>query len=241
MSTNTTSQNNTAPKTSAVETPEIIKFTYFSQNNIMMLTAADFSLSAKEKVAIKYEDCMIVMFYGEDVESMALAKIFSLVSREVRGPILAGVNVMAEPSIARAFAQISQDGTSVFPWLKLQGYPFILVYRKGIPCAFYNGDLDVNSLKDFAVAKACNADYYEYKQHAKGIYPTKDDLHMGKVKDGDVRRDSTEFVQGNPLRIIEGVNTNSSPKSTATPRSADAGNASSASPPSRPTRGVSAA
>jgi hypothetical protein len=186
-------------------TPGVVRFTYFSQSNVIMLTAADFSLKSKERVAIRYEDCMIVLFYGEDAESIALMKIFSLVGQEVRGPVFGAVNMLAEPSIARAFAQISQDGSSVFPWLKLQGYPFILVYRKGIPCAFYNGDLDINSIKDFAVAKACNADYYEYKQHAKGVYPSKNDLHVGKVKDGDNRKDSTEFIRGNPLRIIEGA------------------------------------
>ena len=215
-------------------TPGVVKFTYFSQNNVIMLTAADFSLNSKEKVAIKYEDCMIVLFYGEDAESIALMKIFSLVGQEIRGPVFGGVNILAEPAIARAFTQISQDGTSIFPWLKLQGYPFIVVYRKGIPCAFYNGDLDVNALKDFAVAKACNADYYEFKQHARGVYPTKESLHIGKVKEGDRRKDSTEFVRGNPLRIIEGApeaGAGSSPGRISPPS-----NARTAAPPPNPRR-----
>ena len=216
-------------------TPGVVRFTYFSQNNVIMLTAADFSLNAKEKVAIKYEDCMITLFYGEDAESIALMKIFSLVGQEVRGPVFGAVNMLAEPSIARAFAQISQDGSSVFPWLKLQGYPFIVVYRKGIPCAFYNGDLDINSLKDFAIAQACNADYYEYKQHAKGLYPTKNDLHIGKVKAGVNRKDSTEFVRGNPLRIIEGANESPVEQPGAqVPSQTATGTASTAAPPITP-------
>jgi len=222
-------------------TPGVVKFTYFSQNNIIMLTAADFSLNSKEKVAIKYEDCMLVLFYGEDAESIALMKIFSLVGQEIRGPVFGGVNLLAEPAIARAFTQISQDGTSVFPWLKLQGYPFIVVYRKGIPCAFYNGDLDVNALKDFSISKACNADYYEYKQHARGVYPGKESLHIGKVKDVDMRKNSTEFVRGNPLRIIEGAPSEGAANGAVPPPSegvAD-GSAQSSAPPPNPRRNSS--
>lgn len=146
----------------------MIYYAYFSSDNVKRLSAADFALASKEKIAMVWDNCMIVLFYGENAESKALMRIFGLAASQAPGIVFASANLMAEKEIAKAFIEI---GTTSHPfhWARMKGYPFILVYRGGYPAAFYNSDRSVPAIVDWAMTTACSSSYYEREQLAAGV------------------------------------------------------------------------
>lgn len=193
--------------TSIPSTPEIVYRTEFAGDTVKRLTGSDFTLDSKELIGLKYDDCILVLFYGENTESAQLVRIWAIVAQQTAGPVFAALNLLNERRVAAAFTRVAGDGTHPFHWAALRSIPFILVYRKGWPVAFYNGSREVQAISDFSLTLACRANYYEPIQLA-GSMQAEGRLEMSPYDvyqnvqgaPPKVRTDSTQYVAENPIR-----------------------------------------
>ena len=131
----------------------------FSSETIKRLSLDDFNIDSRELITLKHNDCILILFHIENIESYQLANILALVAQQVAGPILS-----TEHKVAEAFIRLKSDGSHPLHWTSLRQYPFIMTYRKGWPVAIYNGPRKVQALIDYALTLACEAGYYEIVQ-----------------------------------------------------------------------------
>ena len=171
----------------------MIQRNLFAQDSVKQLSQSDFvDLESDTKINLKYRDCMLVLFYGDNVESINLATIWSVAARNTVGPIFAATNLMIEPRIAAAFTSLNMQNGSLH-WAALKTIPFILVYQNGWPVAFYNGERSVQSIVDYALTLACKAEYHEPFNLFGGMTLSSND---NMVMKGD-----TQYgIPANPLR-----------------------------------------
>lgn len=195
--------------TEAEKVPPILgtaSFDLFSQDSVKELDSSDFLLDSSDKITIKWAECIIVLFYAQNRESKDLVKIFSLSAQQIPGTIMAGCNLMVKRKVAKAFTEVRTDEDHPYHWAGLKGYPFILVYRKGIPRAAYNGDRSVEAIVDWSTTLACKSGYNEHFISVAGV-ETENDYQMGPTNKypGDnnvnpVRTKSEEYITGKPIR-----------------------------------------
>lgn len=192
-----------APIPTQPPTPDIIRNTLFAQESVKVLRESDFTLDSKQLIGLKYDDCILVLFYVENAESQQLVKVWSVAAQQVVGPVFAAVNLMVERRIANAFTKIGMEGSHPLYWTKMKSLPFIIVYRAGWPVAFYNGAREVGSIIDYSLTMACRANYYEPIQGAGGMQ-AESRVEMGPVKEtygtGPVRASSSEYSINVPVR-----------------------------------------
>lgn len=179
----------------------------FASETVKRLTADDFDLTSRELIALKYDDCILVLFYAQNTESSQLVNIWSVAAQQVAGPIFAGVNMIAERKVSEAFTRLKSDGSNPLHWAGLRQFPFILVYRKRWPVAVYNGPREVQAIIDYALTLACQAGYYEITQLG-GSMQAEARLEMGPYDvysnipgaPPRVRTESIEFSATEPIR-----------------------------------------
>jgi hypothetical protein len=137
----------------------------FASENVQRLSEDDFDIDAPGYITLKKnrgnDGCTLILFYIENNESLALARVWSLVAQQVAGPKFAAINMITEKKVAQAFTAVGTLGAHPYHWASLRQYPFVLVYRDNIPVAGYNGALSVQPLVDFSLTLACKAGYYE--------------------------------------------------------------------------------
>ena len=184
----------------------VVSYTFFAQDRVKMLTTSDFALETKDKIALKWDNCLIVLFYGENAESKAYVQIWTIVAQQAAGPVMAACNLIAETQVARAFAELAGMGSHPLQWAAMKGYPFILVYRGGWPTAFYNGERSVQSLVDWSMTLACQANYYERDNYAGGVQ-VEAAFQMGPIKrypdeagKNPIRKYSDQYSTVKPVR-----------------------------------------
>lgn len=141
--------------------PAIVRHTSYATNKIKVLTETSFTLEDKMLIGLKYDDCIIVLFHTENKESHSLMKIYYLVAEQTPGPIYAECNVLLHNKVAEAFARVKMDGSHPLNPYSLHQWPVIIVYRKGMPVAVYNGESDVQTIIDWSLLLACRANYFE--------------------------------------------------------------------------------
>ena len=193
--------------TSPIRPPEVIHRLTFSSENIKRLTADDFDLGSKELIALKYDDCILVLFHVENTESYQLANIWAIVAQQVAGPVFAAINMLSERKVADAFTRLKSDGSHPLHWAALRQYPFIVVYRKRWPVAIYNGPRAVQALIDYSLTLACEAGYYEIIQ-VGGSMQGEARLEMGPYdvytnipgQPPKVRQESLQYNSEEPIR-----------------------------------------
>jgi hypothetical protein len=174
---------------------------------VKRLDASDFNLDSREYITLKYDDCILVLFYVENTESYQLANIWAISAAQVVGPVFAAINMASDRRVAEAFTRLRSDGNNPMQWAALRQYPFILVYRKGWPTAVYNGPREVQALIDYAMTLACQAGYYEIEQ-VGGSMQAQTRVEMGPYQPyrnvpGQppvIRQVSTQFTAENPIR-----------------------------------------
>lgn len=150
-------------------TAEIRQATVFATEAVKRLTEASFTLETRERIGLRYENCIIALFYGENAESRSLAEIWAQAAAQIPGPIFAACNLLQERGVAKAFTEIRGLSNHPLQWAGLRQIPFILVYRDGWPQAFYNGDRTVSSIVDYALVQACEPEYHERFQVPAGM------------------------------------------------------------------------
>lgn len=124
-----------------------------SPETVKRLNTDDF-----DHISVKYDDCMLVLFYQEDqenIESYRLANVFGAAAQQIAGPIFATVNVTIENKIAETLAQLKSDDNNPSRWTAIREYPFIMAYQKGQPVSIYNGPLEVQALIDYSLEVVC--------------------------------------------------------------------------------------
>lgn len=183
----------------APTTPAVIQQTLFAQDAVKQLNLGDFDTAARERILLKHQGCYLVLFYGENTESLDLVKIWQMAAAQVAGPIFAAVNLMAERKLAEIFTALRSDPDSPLHWASLRGIPFILVYRGGWPVAAYNGERAVQPIIDYSLTLACEANYREPVQLAAGMQ-AQSNYEMPGFKQYDPRTVSTQFTVQSPLR-----------------------------------------
>jgi len=181
----------------------------FSSETVKQLTAQDFNLESKDSITLKYDDCILVLFYAENDESIQLINIWAAAAQQVAGPIFAAINILNERKVAEAFTRLKSSGSHGMHWASLKQFPFILIYRGGWPVAFYNGSREVQALIDYSLTLACEAGYYEHAQ-VSGSMQSSSRLGMEQVssynpidKDSQViRKTSAEYTSEAPIRTF---------------------------------------
>ena len=179
----------------------------FSSETIKRLTADDFDTTSRELITLKYDDCILVLFYVENTESFQLAEIWAAVAQQVSGPVFAAINMISERKVAEAFTRLKADGSSPLHWASLRQYPTIMVYRRRWPVAVYNGPREVQALMDYALTLACQAGYYETEQIGGGEQ-AEGRLEMGSYQPyinipgspARVRETSLQYTAEEPIR-----------------------------------------
>lgn len=193
--------------TQPIKPPEVIQRLTFSSETIKKLTADDFDINTKELITLKYDDCILVLFYVENTESYQLANIWALVAQQIAGPIFAAINMLSERKVAEAFTRLKTDGSNPLHWASLRQYPFIVVYRRKWPVAIYNGPRSVQAIIDYALTLACEAGYYEILQTG-GSMQSESRLEMGPDNvytniPGSppiIRKESLQYNSEQPIR-----------------------------------------
>lgn len=176
-----------------------VKETLFIQAAVKRMGASDFVLNSKELVTLKWDDCILILFYTENTESIKLMSIWAEAAKQIAGPIFAGVNLLYERQVAEAFTRLNMEDTPL-RWAALRQSPFILVYRNGWPVAFYNGDRSVQSIIDYALTLACDHSYYEINQIPASMQ-AEDNFEIGGwTQYTPKRKTSLEYRADKPIR-----------------------------------------
>lgn len=141
----------------------------FAQDSVLQLNGDNFNTDTPDKITIDIPDCMLILFYIQNTESLNLASIWARVASEIAGPTFAAINMLSNRNVARAFSQVKSIPNHPYAAFGLQTYPFILVYRQGIPRAVYNGPYNVTAIAEYALVQACNVDYTEAFNFSDGV------------------------------------------------------------------------
>lgn len=155
----------------------LVSQTLFAQEAVKQLREGDFALDSKSRITIKWEECMLVLFYVNNNESNKLAEVWSIAAHQITGPVFAACNLIVERKVAEAFTKLNSENSPLH-WAALSSLPFILVYQNGWPVAFYNGERAVQPIVDYALTLACKGNYREDYQIAGGI-TVKENYEMG--------------------------------------------------------------
>lgn len=209
VNTSTEFKKVTIPLSKTVKTDELIRPILFAEGNVRQFHDGDFTIENRELINIVYEECILVLFYLDNEESKELVKIWSNASSQVAGAQFGAVHLGLEKRIAKNFNSLNMDSNHPYHWARLQQVPFIMVYRKGWPVAFYNGHRATQPIIDYALTLACRGDYREEK-HIFSSMTVNQNLEMPganrysvKKNSGTVlplRTESTEFVVSRPIR-----------------------------------------
>ena len=149
---------------------------------VKTLSDNDFLLTDKFKINLKFNDCLVILFYTQNEESMKLADIFIKAAKSITLAVFASVNLDSETKTSNAFLSIRSDSNHPYNWAGFKGAPFIMVYRSGFPQGFYNGNRDVNSLIEYATTLACKYDYFEKVNLSFGMEQSTDNVSMQRPK-----------------------------------------------------------
>ncbi len=177
----------------------LLTTTLFGSDSVKQFTDVDFELDSGK---IKHKDCCIVLFYGENKESIDLAKIWYDVARQTAGYTLCACNLIREKKVAQMLIELKSDGNNPLHWAGLRGYPVIITYRGGWPVAAYNGERSVQTLLDYVMTLACQANYREPIQVAASVTSdVKLEMPGSKSYIGkDIKIDSAQFTTDSPIR-----------------------------------------
>jgi hypothetical protein len=200
MATTASTTDNTTQSTIAPNLPLFSRPLLFSQDTIKQLSSSDFLLDKDNLVRLKYEDCIMILFYADNIESRNLAEIWSTAAANSIGAIFAACHLGLEKPVAAAFSMLRGMPAHPLYWCRLQGYPFILVYRQGWPQGFYNSERATQPIIDFSFGSACDPSYVE---HENKFLSAQADINLqmtGAKMQTLSRTSSLDYTVANPAR-----------------------------------------
>lgn len=149
--------------------PDFVNYTFPAGVGVRILSSKSFTTNSSMLVGLEYKECIIILFYTQNEESIKLLKIWNTLASTVAGPIFATCNVLVEEPVGRAFAAVRSDGNHPLHVYGLHQWPVIIAYRGGFPQAVYNGLRSTQQIANWAMTMACNARYFEPVQIHAGI------------------------------------------------------------------------
>jgi hypothetical protein len=130
----------------------------------------DFSVENRDKICITNKDYItknsLVLFYKKiDKREKYVYELFNKIGNEFKNVNLNFIHCNIEniPGLEKAFHDVSNDSDHPYHWIKNKPsfnfekdepgnkYPFILLYRKGFPQSFYEGNLEEKEFRDFCI------------------------------------------------------------------------------------------
>lgn len=147
----------------------LVNYTFPSGIGVRVLSSKSFTVGSSILIGLEYKDCILILFYTQNEESIKLLKIFNSLASSVAGPIFATCNVLVEEPVGRAFAAVKADGNHPLHVYGLHQWPVIIAYRGGFPQAVYNGLRSAQQIANWSMTMACNARYFEPVQIYGGI------------------------------------------------------------------------
>ena len=157
------------PRAQSIKSKQTSKPLIFAPQSVKQFRSSDFTLDSDSLICLKQKGCVLILFYIDNEESTDLCQIWADASSEASGPIFGACHMNLEQDVAQAFMTVKGDNNNPYSWAGLQQYPFILVYRNGIPQAFYNGERSVEPIINFSLILACTSSYKEQKQYFAGM------------------------------------------------------------------------
>jgi hypothetical protein len=139
----------------------------FKTIKIRELQAGDFYLGSETPTMTKNRDTTIIVFYALDPASgvsddlSELKDMLASLAYAIAGVSFAVVNSSTQSEIMKAFFETGQDPDHPLYPFRVISFPTILVYRKGWPQAFYNGEINYDALQDYVLNTAWRPGYYE--------------------------------------------------------------------------------
>lgn len=171
----------------------------FFEQKVRNFRSTDFALDSKTPIALRYKDCILMLFYNDmNREDRDTAAIWQEAARLSSVAIFAAVNLRTETAVGDAINQVKMDPNNPVYDFAPQGIPAIVVYRNQFPQAFYNGPREVQSIVDYALSLACDANYRERDQRRFGA-----DTNSLQIPGGQLVRQpriSTDLILGQGLR-----------------------------------------
>ena len=135
-------------------------FTLPSSYAVKRLREEDFALDTRDKICIFDDNCTLILFYDEKLESKKILNIFKSAAEATSGIRFGACNLMLERRIAESFTELNVMKDHPFSWCAERISPFILVYRRGYPVNFYDGPPDAQILSSFAITTACMTSFH---------------------------------------------------------------------------------
>jgi hypothetical protein len=97
------------------------------------------------------------LFYNliDNPTSSVVIDVFGKVSRSIAGPFFGFVDLRANPDVALAFNKLASDTDNPFNKFAYNKVPFIINYRGGWPTETYQGNMNEEELRNFALNVSC--------------------------------------------------------------------------------------
>ena len=131
--------------------------TLFNPDIVKKLTKDHFTIEQKEKICLKIEDCLMVLFYLETEESRKVAKIWGQAAAKiVDNRFFCACNLTQEQDVRAALKALKSQPDHPFHWVSSNvDEPFILVYNQGWPKSFFIEEITVDNILKFKSESAC--------------------------------------------------------------------------------------
>ena len=195
--------------------------TLFAQDAVKQLTQDDFELDSDAPIKLRYNSCIIILFYNNNIESNNLVQLWNTAATQVAGPTFASINLMNNRALAKAFTNLNMKNSALH-WAGLRTMPFILVYQNRWPIGFYNGERTVQDFIDYSLTLACRAEYHEPINLYGGQLASDNFMMQGLTQYGSVqnpfKKTSIDFTGKEDLR---GYDPNDKPVLAGTAREAE--------------------
>jgi hypothetical protein len=140
---------------------------------VVRFTKSDFYLGTATPIAIRQKLPVVIMFYlPNEVGSLHLGRIFRETAKRVSQFIFTAVDASSngEREVMQAFA-LNADSDGPLSEFKIDGFPTILVYRRGWPKAFYDGPWNVGALQNWLLRDAIRQNYKQTTLTHHGVLP----------------------------------------------------------------------
>lgn len=109
----------------------------FPTKQIKILTDNDFLLNSEEKITIKDNSLLVILFYDKTDISNEILKMWDNILHHVSGPIFCICDMTTELGVSQNFKTVASDISSKYHKLAFNKEPFIIVYKNGNPVKNY--------------------------------------------------------------------------------------------------------
>ena len=181
----------------------VVSETQFAQDAVKQLSQDDFELETDAPIKVRYDNCMLILFYDNNVESSNLLQVWYNAAAQIVGPSFGAINLTLNKQLSQAFTRLNMYNTPLH-WAGLKTVPFVLVYQNRWPIGFYNGARTVQDIIDYSLTLACKAEYHEPMNMYGGILATNNLTMKGLEQYGSaqnpIRTTSLQYQGGQNIR-----------------------------------------